>query len=594
MYDDDHNPIISPNAHFDYTRWYYDYARLNDRITSFEYYLAADVHDYKRYSTNHMFMDMLGYFKDKFGLLPIVNSLNDWFLVDEPESEKVCPFNVNIDSTYHDEIDFSQLDWYRLDEQTPLNIMYNAAEHKTTFIAEIYDHENQWTYFESLFVCYYADLQYCADPDTVNGRIDQDSANYFLSSLNDFMTFFSWMVTRPQNPFDFNSIGIEDEFPIRGGHPYKQTFLTVSQYLYLMLSQYRYIDCRDMTINSESVDFWLNYFPLHVWLESFGSCIFPALQLDQIRPLMQEIESTHITVEPDTRYVSDLDHLEVRAQIQNPGDNIAVHLYYRNYQVENYSTPSLVDDIYHEIPVPGYFYITCPAGRTITAIMQYIDNPQPGDYISRDSLRTTGVPEYCLDNGSQHIPLQADPITGRLIVKDTISEMTAPHELLDINEDGHKDIFGICDGQVVILLNDGTGEFYNIGEYIGDGVTQLDVGDLNHDGILDIAIANPTYIASFNGDGFLNFEFDEVIFSFSQNNDAKIADLDGDGWNDLIIGTDSAETNLIYYNDGFGNLLQDTESLGDEKMEKVHCTDVDNNGSNDLVMSKDGKLVIEK
>jgi hypothetical protein len=137
--------------------------------------------------------------------------------------------------------------------------------------------------------------------------------------------------------------------------------------------------------------------------------------------------------------------------------------------------------------------------------------------------------------------------------------------LADMTRSGHLDIVLSNDAPdpKLILLNDGTGEF-TIGGTFGDPswpTRNVAVGDLNGDGYPDIAVANrmkPSYVC-FN-DGKLHFSCRQLPNSPSAASIA-IADIDGDGANDVIFPCRDSCQSLIYFNDGHGNFTR-TEPWG--------------------------------
>ncbi len=138
--------------------------------------------------------------------------------------------------------------------------------------------------------------------------------------------------------------------------------------------------------------------------------------------------------------------------------------------------------------------------------------------------------------------------------------------IADLNHDGKLDLavanggqtFSIpaSPGSVSILLGNGDGTFAPKASYpTGSGSTALVVGDLNGDGHPDIAVANDgspiLSILIGNGDG----TFQAVVNTPPETSTAAvsiaIADLNGDGHPDLVTTDDSASVD-VFINQGSG------------------------------------------
>ena len=129
--------------------------------------------------------------------------------------------------------------------------------------------------------------------------------------------------------------------------------------------------------------------------------------------------------------------------------------------------------------------------------------------------------------------------------------------LLDVDHDGHLDAVVCTSAGVDVLPGDGRGAFGAPVSYgIGQGTTQLAAGELNGDGWPDIVALRPdiygvTGLRSDGSGGFLP----PVSFSSSlvyQPQAVAMADLDGNGADDILLGSD--ERIAVAYGNGFGGL----------------------------------------
>jgi FG-GAP-like repeat len=132
--------------------------------------------------------------------------------------------------------------------------------------------------------------------------------------------------------------------------------------------------------------------------------------------------------------------------------------------------------------------------------------------------------------------------------------------LADMTKSGHLDIVLSNDSPdpKLVLLNDGKGNF-RIGGTYGDPkwpTRNAAVGDLNGDGYPDIVAANrmsPSYYCL--NDGRLHFDCRPLEHSPSAAT-VLIADVDGDGKNDIVYPCRDSCQSLVYFNDGKGNFTR--------------------------------------
>jgi hypothetical protein len=128
--------------------------------------------------------------------------------------------------------------------------------------------------------------------------------------------------------------------------------------------------------------------------------------------------------------------------------------------------------------------------------------------------------------------------------------------LADMTKSGHLDMVLSNDAPdpKLVLLNDGKGKF-SIGGTYGKPeweTRNAAVGDLNGDGYPDIAVANrgmPSYVCM--NDGKLHFDCYPLPDSPSAAT-VKIADMNGDGANDVVYACRDSCQSVVYLNDGKG------------------------------------------
>jgi hypothetical protein len=178
----------------------------------------------------------------------------------------------------------------------------------------------------------------------------------------------------------------------------------------------------------------------------------------------------------------------------------------------------------------------------------------------------------------------------------------------DVNGDGHPDVLVLnqagsvnTDGTVSVLLNNGNGTFktgvnYDTG---GNESTSFVVGDVNEDGIPDVMVANvyrprnkPGYNVSVllgKGDGTFYTPVDYILPGDNLGGSMSLADVNGDGNPDLLIGMYLKSTLqgvvAVLLGNGDGTFQAPVTYSAGANPGTVIVSDLNGDGKPDLVVS---------
>lgn len=157
----------------------------------------------------------------------------------------------------------------------------------------------------------------------------------------------------------------------------------------------------------------------------------------------------------------------------------------------------------------------------------------------------------------------------------------------DLDNDGDVDVYAVAENNsyAKALLNQGDGHFEEGGYSPNLYCHEPDLGDVDADGDLDVAVAEnwrPTQIR-FN-DGNMGFDSFVVLSgSYATQGGVYLVDADSDGDLDLFEANQSGAASYLFLNDGSGEFSDSGQSLGPVTIDRIAIGDVDTNGALDLV-----------
>jgi len=151
----------------------------------------------------------------------------------------------------------------------------------------------------------------------------------------------------------------------------------------------------------------------------------------------------------------------------------------------------------------------------------------------------------------------------------------------DLDGDGDADLAATSPRGISVLLNEGAGTFAD--ELICETTfepTSIAVGDLNLDGHIDLATSASVFLNDGSGASWY-----EHFYLGGGDTGVSLADVDSDGYLDLVSGESSRDTVAVLFNDGdgtYGNKV--SYSVGDGPA-SVAVGDLDDDGDIDIVVA---------
>ena len=131
--------------------------------------------------------------------------------------------------------------------------------------------------------------------------------------------------------------------------------------------------------------------------------------------------------------------------------------------------------------------------------------------------------------------------------------------------------------------------FVNSGQALGNNSLLVALGDLDGDGDLDAMFANSGPNTVWTNDGTGNFTNSGQELGNSDSLSVALGDLDGDGDLDAMVGNES-QPNTVWTNDGNGTFSKTGQALGNSRSTSVALGDLDLDGDVDAMVANGAEI----
>lgn len=177
----------------------------------------------------------------------------------------------------------------------------------------------------------------------------------------------------------------------------------------------------------------------------------------------------------------------------------------------------------------------------------------------------------------------------KLISTNNIYDDFIDLEVFDLNSDGNKDIIALKYNGIEVFLNQNnetfTSSFFSYPNLKGN----IKLSDIDGDNLKDIVVVIDDdddnkigWIKNLGDNSFGNISIFSESISFFRPHKIDVGDIDNDGDNDILIGSNYYSRIQLLTNDGFGNLTY-SPIMQSLTVDAISLKDVDNDGYLDII-----------